>query len=218
MRTLTSAACLFGALLLASNGAAAQDRSPVDIQMGLDLITSRIQNVAAEQVGTGTRGWGLQVGGAATAYRVLSLTAELGAVAMRDGEQFSQDTDQGTMSSAVSSVLGTMAAGVRTPSLALGEENPLRLSVGVNAGHTWLKTTRGIDRCIDCHSEDLELRAGDFWEPSLYLTRGRGGLSARYRVYSADSNWENALMVGYTFVLRLPGAPKDVPAEPEPEQ
>jgi hypothetical protein len=216
MRFSTSAAYLFAAVLLAGHDASAQERTPVEAQLGFDLITGRIQNVAAEQAGTGTRAWGGQATGAVTAYRVLALTGEFGIVDMRDGRQFSQETNKGTMSSAVSAFLGTVAAGLRTPPLALAESDPLRLGASVSVGHTWIKTERMITQCAGCRSEDVELRAGDFLEPALYVTRGRGGLNARYRMYRDGSHWENAVIVGYTLRMRgRAAAPDKVPAEPE---
>jgi hypothetical protein len=222
MRVPTSAGFLSAALLLAFNGAAAQEmdtlelprRNPIESTIGFDLITSRIQDVAAEQVGTGTRAWGGQAIGSITAYRVLTFTGEFGIVDMSDERPFSQGTTEGEKSSSVSSFLGTVAAGLRTPPLALAPESSVRVSAGVSAGHTFISTERSIVECVDCHEEDLEIRAGNFVEPAVYLTRGRGGLNARYRMYGGDSNWENALIVGYTWSLRRVPKQSDTEAEP----
>jgi hypothetical protein len=213
MRVFTSAACL-SAALLASHGAAAQNPSSIETHLGIDLLTSRIQDVAAEQEGTGTRAWGGQAIGSVTAYRVLTLTGELGVVDMVDERPFQQGTTNGDMTSSVSAFVGTLAAGLRTPPVALEKESSIRLVAGVNAGHTWLRARRLITNCSDCHAEDVELRAGDFLEPALYVTRGRGGLNARYRMYRDGSNWENAVVIGYTWRLGpKAAAPEDVPEE-----
>lgn len=214
MRMISSAACLAGSLLLLGGTAAAQDRPTVQTHLGFDLMTSRIQDVAADAQGTGRRAWGGQAVGTVTAYRVLSLTGELGVLDMADERPFEQGTTRGDMTSSVSSFLGTLSAGLRTPPLALAEESSIRVVAGVNAGHTWVHTRRGITDCSNCHSEDVEFIAGNFLEPALHVTRGRGGLNARYRMYQEGSHWENAVMVGYTWLLgKKAAAPEDVPAE-----
>ena len=220
MRMISSAVCLAGSLVLLGGGtAAAQDQPTVETHLGFDLMTSRIQDVAADAQGTGRRAWGGQATGSVTAYRVLTLTGELGVLDMADERPFEQGTNRGDMSSSVSSFLGTLSAGLRTPPLALAEESSLRVVAGVNAGHTWVKTRRGIVDCSNCHSEDVEISAGNFLEPALHVTRGRGGLNARYRMYQEGSHWENAVMVGYTWLLgKKDAAPGDVPAETEAEE
>jgi hypothetical protein len=73
--------------------------------------------------------------------------------------------------------------------------------VGVGAGNTWLNVNRDITNCPTCHSEDVELGAGTFWEPGVHVTRGRPGISARYRMYRDDSDVRDALMIGLTGVF-----------------
>lgn len=214
---MISSVCLAGSLVLLGSGtAAAQDQPTVATHLGFDLMTSRIQDVAADAQGTGRRAWGGQAIGSVTAYRVLTITGELGVLDMADERPFEQGTTRGDMTSSVSSFLGTLSAGLRTPPLALAEESSIRVVAGVNAGHTWVHTRRGITDCTDCHSEDVEFTAGNFLEPALHVTRGRGGLNARYRMYQEGSHWENAVMVGYTWLLgkKAPAA-DDVPAEAE---
>lgn len=201
MRFFTCAVCLSASLLLTGGAAAAQDASTVVPSIGVELLTGRIQDVAAERAGTGTRAWGGQVTGGLTLYRLVSLGAEFGIVDMADEQPFSQPTDHGDMSSAVSAFLGTFTAGVRTPRLALSETNPVTVSAGINVGHTFLSTRQMITQCSDCHSEDVDIHAGSFWEPAVQLNRGRGGLTARYRIYGGSSNWENALMIGYSWTV-----------------
>jgi hypothetical protein len=199
MRFLPSAACV-AAVLLTCGAVAAQDGTAIP-SVGVELLTGRIQDVAADREGTGTRAWGGQVTGGLTLYRIVNLGAEFGIVDMADEAPFSQPTDHGDMSSSVSAFLGTFTAGLRSPRLALGETQPVTASAGLNVGHTWLSTRRMITNCSDCDSEDVDIHAGSFVEPAVQLNRGRGGLTARYRIYSGDSNWENALMIGYSWTV-----------------
>lgn len=85
----------------------------------------------------------------------------------------------------------------------------------MNAGRNFVSVDRSIAQCADCHSEDVNVRAGNFWEGVLQVAPGRGTVSARYRKYSGDSNFRDALMVGYSVPLRRPAPQKvEAPAEP----
>ncbi len=208
MRIVTSAICLAGSLLLATP-AAAQDPEPAEVpaaapsriplqkRVGFDLFTSGITPQSATLAGTGERAFGGQLTLGVTAWRVLDLSGDFGIIGMKDEAQFSQPTTGGEKSSGVAAGMLTLAAGLRTPPLQMGSD-PTTISAGVSAGRSWLDVNRTITDCVDCHGEDVEIGAGSFWEPGVHATRGRGGLSARYRVY-ADGDLEDALMVGYTW-------------------
>lgn len=216
MGRITSVACMAGGVLLLAveNPASAQVQHPLEPRFGLELLTGAVDPDQAEQAGVGTRAWGVQFSGAVTAFRVLTVGVDLGAVGLSDKRQFTENTTEGEKSSSVGAGMGSLALGLRTPPLALGGESPARVSAGVNVGHTWMGANRRIDRCADCHSEDVEIRAGDFWEPALTVNMGRWGLSARYRVYSGASSIRDAVMIGYSSnVGWRPAAPAEVPAE-----
>jgi hypothetical protein len=205
MRSITSAACLSAALLLGTTGtAAAQGRSNVETRFGLDLISSGIETVAADSAGVGSRAWGVQVTGNLIAFRVLSLNAEGGVIGMSDEAAFTQETTQGEQTSGVAAGMGTLSAGLRTPPLSLGGERPFHVSAGVNAGRSWVDVNRTITYCVDCHSEDVEVRAGNFVETMLQVGIGRGAMMARYRMYGGNSDFTDALIVGYTITTRRP--------------
>jgi hypothetical protein len=200
MRVFTSAACL-SAVLLAANGATAQQR-PTEFRAGLEFITSGIDPVAADSAGIGSRAYGVQLTGSLIVFRVLSLNAEGGAVGMSDEAPFTQGTTMGDRTSGVTAGLGTLSAGLRTPRVSLGGEGgerPLLVSAGVSAGRTWMNVHRSISQCPDCHSEDVDVRAGSFWEPMLQVDIGKGAAAhARYRTYLGDSDFKNALVIGYS--------------------
>jgi hypothetical protein len=214
MRTSTRFASLAGGclLFLGAHAAAAQEAPPetpapapeaarpagaIERRVGFELITGAIGGEAAEDAGTGSRLWGAQVNVAFTAYRVLSLSGDLGIVGMRDGRQFSQETTVGEQSSGVAAGMATLAAGVRTPPLALhAGEGAAAVSAGVSAGHSWLNANRTIANCYDCHGEDVQIGAGDFWEPALHVSWGRRVVSARYRMYGSGSDVRDAVMIG----------------------
>lgn len=210
----TTLTCL--TLLLATSGAAAaQNRSPVETRLGLDLLTSSIAPGAADSAGIGSRAFGAQVTGSLIAFRVLTLNADGAVILMRDERSYTQETTHGEKESGVGAGMGSLSAGLRTPSFPVGGDSPLLLAAGVNAGRSWVDVNRTITQCVDCHAEDVEVHAGNFWEPVLHLTTGRGSYSARYRMYRGDSDFRDALMVGYTVALPRP-RPRtvEVPAAP----
>ena len=215
MRLIPSPACLSAALLLATSGtAAAQLPSQVETRFGLELISSGIEPVAADSAGVGSRAWGVQVTGNLIAFRVLSLNAEGGIIGMSDEQPFTQETNQGEKTSGVAAGMGTLSAGLRTPPLSTGGEKPFHVSASVNAGRSWVDVNRNITYCYNCHAEDVEVRAGSFVEPVLQVGTGRGALIARYRMYSGDSDFKDALMLGYSISTRRPAPP--APPAPKP--
>lgn len=198
MRASSSLALLAGGvLLLVAGPAAAQSGIPLQKRVGFDLLTSGIEPQAALLAGTGERAFGGQLTLGVTAWRVLDVSGDFGVIGMKDEAQFSQPTTGGEKSSGVAAGVLSLAAGLRTPPLRMGTD-PATLSAGVSAGRTWMDVNRTIDRCMDCHGEDVEISAGGFWEPGLHATRGRGGLSARYRMYT-EGDLQDALMLGYTW-------------------
>jgi hypothetical protein len=199
IRAFAALACLSAALQIVHSDARAQGRT-TETRIGFDLLTSSIKPVAADSAGIGSRAWGAQVTGSLIAFRVLSLNAEGGIIGVSDEASFTQETNLGERTSGVAAGMGTLSAGLRTPPFSTGGPAPFFLSAGVNGGRSWLDMNRTISQCIDCHGEDVAVRAGTFWEPLLQVGTGRGALSARYRMYGGDSDFQDALMIGYSTV------------------
>jgi mono/diheme cytochrome c family protein len=177
---------------------------------GFDLLTSAVADGAANDAGTGTRAYGAQLRLGLAAFRVLTVSTDLGIVGMSDEREFTQETTHGEKTSGVAAGVGTLALGLRMPPLAVGGNAPATVSAGVNAGYALLHVTRTITNCADCHGEDVPLRAGAFWETGLEVNPGRRwGISARYRTYQGRSDLRNALMIGG--VVKIPSRS----AEPE---
>ncbi|MET0396860.1 MAG: hypothetical protein ABW277_08565 [Longimicrobiaceae bacterium] len=215
MRKLMVVAFTAGICLpLLGAGAADAQQAPKDGAIekwsGFDLLTSAVADGAAGDAGTGTRAYGAQLRLGLAAFRVLTVSTDLGIVGMSDEREFTQETTHGEMTSGVAAGVGTLALGLRTPPLPVGGTSTV--SAGVNAGYALLHVTRTITNCADCHGEDVPLRAGAFWETGLEVSPGRRwGISARYRTYQGRSDLRNALMVGG--VVKIPSRS----ARPEPE-
>ncbi|HEU0076194.1 MAG TPA: hypothetical protein VFQ76_01020 [Longimicrobiaceae bacterium] len=187
---------------------------PIEKWGGFDLLSSAIADGAAHDAGTGTRAYGAQLHLGLAAFRVLTVSTDLGIVGMSDEREFTQETTHGEKTSGVAAGVGSLALGLRTPRIAVGGKAPATVSAGVNAGYTLLHVTRTITDCVDCHGEDVPLRAGAFWETGLEVAPGsRWGISARYRTYQGRSDLRDALMIGG--VVRIPGRTASRPA-PEP--
>ena len=212
MRLLRSTVCMV-VLLLSAGGAAAAQGVPLERRMGFEVFTGALDTEAAETQGTADRMWGGQLNFGVTAFRVLSLGVDGGFVGIRDRRPFTEETTEGEMESTVGGVVGSLVAGLHTPPLGLAPNHAADVTLGVNGGLTWVGADRSINRCIDCTLERVRIHAGGFWEPALHVFHGKGGLSARYRVYGAGSDLRNALMIGY--VLRT-GRRDLAPADPQP--
>jgi hypothetical protein len=212
MRVFVSATCLCVLQLLAAGGAGAQAKQQVVFTLGADLISNSIDPVAAENAGVGSRASGLQLTGGLTAFKVLSVNLEGGIVGMSDEAPFTQETTQGEKTSGVAAGMGSLSVGLRTPPLSLGGERPVMLAAGVNAGHTLLDVTRTITNCADCHGESVGVEAGNFWEPVVQLGRGRAMVNARYRTYTGDSNFQDALILGLAVTVERKAKPASPPA------
>jgi len=214
MRLFKILAVLVGVLVSGGRAAAAQ-QAPLERWGGLELFTGSLDADAAETQGTADRMWGAQFNFGITAYRVLNLGVDAGIVGIRDRRPFTENTTAGERESAVGGVLGSLVAGLNTPSLALAPGRAADLRLGVNVGYTLIGADRSIDRCLDCNLERVRIHAGEFVEPALQLFHGKGGLSARYRMYRARADVRNALMIGYTFRAgKGPAAADSPPSAP----
>lgn len=212
MRHLRTVALLAG--LLAIGGRAAAQQAGLELWGGLDAFTASLTTDAAETQGTAGRMWGGQFSFGATSMRIVSVGADLGFVGLRDHRSFTEPTTGGDKTSTVGGVMGSLLAGLHTPSLALAPNHAADLQVGVNVGYTLIGADRSINECIDCTIESVRIRAGGFWEPGVQLFHGKGGISVRYRRYGGGSDVRDALMIGYT-LRAAPGRSRPAP-EPAP--
>jgi hypothetical protein len=212
MRVLVTAACTAGLLLSAGRVAAQQKPVPLEKTAGFDIFTAAVSDDAAQSEGTASRMWGGQFNFGVTAYRVLNLSAEAGVVGIRDRRSFTEDTNLGEKTSSVGGVVATVTTGLRTPPLHLAPSRAADVTAGINGGYTFVGLSRDITYCVDCTVESVKLHAGVFWEPAVQVYHGKGGVSARYRVFAPSADVSNALMIGYT--LRVgPRPAAESPAE-----
>jgi len=166
--------------------------------LGMELLTSAIDGATASTEGVGGRGWGAQLNVGVTALQVLTGRVDLGLMALNDKRRFTEETTAGERTSGVAGGLATVALGLRTPSLPLGEGMPASVSAGAGAGHSWISANRSIDRCLDCTAEDVHVDGGTFWEAGVQVDgRGRSGVSLRYRAYGGGSDLRSTLLLGW---------------------
>jgi hypothetical protein len=217
MRVFGLAACAAG-LLLSVGTAAAQQRPAFEKNIGLDIFTAAVSDDAAQSEGTASRMWGGQFTLGFTAARVLNLGAEFGVVGLRDQRPFSEDTNQGEKTSSVGGVVASVSTGLHTPALQLAPNHAADVTAGVNGGYTFVGLSRDITYCVDCTVESVKLHAGVYWEPGVQLYHGRGGVSARYRVFAGSADVSNALMIGYTLRTGARPAAETPAAAPKPAE
>ncbi|HET6232649.1 MAG TPA: hypothetical protein VFE05_21420 [Longimicrobiaceae bacterium] len=205
MRYLVRITCIAGCALLASTRAAAAQAAPnapkLEWRLGLDLLTSTIRSSAAEGAGTGSRGWGFLLD-AGVGSGLVSATADFGMESVHDNRSFSENTTEGYLSSSVTMLLGSVAAGVHTPPVSLGDPRGMKLSAGANVGYTWARADRGIDRCTDCTVEHLGVKGGAFVEPVVNLHRGTTVFNARYRMLQGNADLRSSFSIGVSAPLR----------------
>lgn len=198
MRLSPRAALVAGALLLFPGAAGAQSLPKPDLRLGLEMISSAVAPEVAAERKTGDRVWGGHLLVGLTWARLVTLNGELGGLWLRDEARFSQETTGGTKTSGVTGAHVSVAAGLRTPPLVVGGGGKTALSAGMSVGTTYMRVTRAIESCVDCHVDELELRAGEFLEPGVQLSFGQLAVGARYRLYGASSDLDNSIVIGVT--------------------
>lgn len=196
---LFTAVLVTGGILVSGGRADAQERLPLEKWAGFELLTGSLDSDAASSQGTGERMWGGQISLGAAAYGILSVRADGAIVGMKDHESFTVDTNLGERSSSLAAGVGSLSAGLRTPTLGLAPEHAADVSAGVSVGNTWISATRTVSECVDCPGDTLHFSAGTFWEPGVQFFHGRHGASVRYRVYGSDVDLRNSLMIGYVW-------------------
>src|SRR5690349_8111242 len=134
MRSYKLVAVFTGALVF--GGQAAAQQVPLEKWGGFEVFTGSLDAAAAETQGTADRMWGGQFNFGVTAFRLLDLGVDGGFVGIRDRSPFTEETTGGEKTSTVGGVVGSLVAGLHTPSLALAPGRAADLRVGVNVGYT----------------------------------------------------------------------------------
>lgn len=100
-----------------------------------------------------------------------------------------------------------VAIGLRTPFLAVQQTKHGWTAVALHAdiGEGWLSGSRGIPDCVNCTTEHLQFRSGNFWRVGADLTvpatRLRYGVTAEYQRYLGSSSVTDELQVKGTFTF-----------------
>jgi len=100
----------------------------------------------------------------------------------------------------------SVAAGLRTPYLALGATNNGWVATALFAeyGTANIGGGRSISNCVDCRSDDLEMPGGTFWRAGVDLVvPGRSptfswGLTVSYVSYAAGAGFNDEVRLGFS--------------------
>jgi hypothetical protein len=144
---------------------------------------------------------------------VFSISTAFSVAFPTDNASFNQEVvpelgggDPHTAESSLSVVSYSIAAGLRTPFLALGEANGGWVATALFAeyGTAGVSGTRTISNCVDCREDDLDMSGGGFWRTGVdLLVPSRKptfswGLTVSYQRYAADAGFGNEIRVALT--------------------
>ncbi len=172
-------------------------------QIGVGTTVSSIKSEPANAQGIGKSGIGFILSAGAPVYKVLAFSLDAGVEFFDDKKQFTQQTTGGEMSSSVSMLYGSIAAGLVTPRIRFSK-NPkgLGLVLGMYYGTEWIGGDRSIEKCVDCRSENVDLKGGVYREPALQIyISGSTGVGLSYRYYNDRSDLKNRLILKIVFLL-----------------
>jgi hypothetical protein len=100
----------------------------------------------------------------------------------------------------------SVAAGLRTPFLALGASGNGWVATALFAeyGAAVIGGSRSISDCVDCRDDDLSMQGGTFWRVGVDLivpTRGptfSWGLTVSYQRYAPGAGFSDEVRVGFS--------------------
>jgi len=184
-------------------------KSEWTFQFGAGITTSSVKSDAADKWGIGTRGFGLQISVSPLFRRIFAIRLDFGGETISDKQKFTQETTAGEISSGVTLFFGSIAAGFFIPPVRLDKKTEaVRLAVGVNVGTQWVTGERSLQTgsntiCVNCRRENLDLRGGFYFEPTIQLHISRRSvLGLSYRRYKDRSDLQDSVVLKYIYSIR----------------
>jgi hypothetical protein len=146
--------------------------------MGLliDLGYGKLDTTQTRAKAIGDSGFAFGASLNADVFDLVSLGASAGTVFVDDNAEFAQGVvnlagDETTAESTLNVNLLALSAGLRTPTLRLGEVSGAGAYPGMwlfaRYGKSWQGASRSIANCGDCDSEDITLGDGAFLDSGL---------------------------------------------------
>jgi hypothetical protein len=177
--------------------AAAPNAAPKRFSFGIDANTMEMNSAAATSQMIGARSYGMQIDAGVNFARFLFASIDLGPQFLSDKASFTQATTAGDMNSTATLMYYSGMAGARTPAVHL----PIlpAASLGVYGGYSKTTGKRGIDKCVDCTSEDITIAGGTFVQPTIVLGEGNMRLRMSDRYFTDAKGIKSIISLGLQF-------------------
>ncbi len=174
----TSTAGLLLTAPTASADVGFQELYPFRMGLLIDLGYGKLDATQTRAKSIGDSGFAFGSSLNADVFDLVSLGASAGTVFVDDNAEFEQGVvnqagDETTAESTLNVNLLALSAGLRTPTLRLGEVSGAGSYPGIwlfaRYGKSWQGASRSIANCGDCDSEDITLGDGAFLDSGLLL-------------------------------------------------
>ena len=194
-RQLCLAALAFS--VVAGDALHAQDSIPArkPFVFGMTANAMSIDPSTAGAQFVGARSWGMQLDGGLLLKRFLYLGIDFGPQMLSDRASFTQSTTGGDMESTAGLVYFSAMAGPRIPAFQL-VPGMAPVAIGLYGGVSTTVAERSIDKCVDCHSEKVEIPGGSFVQPTFLFGAGRARLRVSDRLFMGGSGIRSVISVG----------------------
>lgn len=182
---------------------------PARFMFGLGGGFARVSEQSAAQAGIGDSGAAINGTLKLTIYDLFMVSGAFSVAFPSDYRPFSQEVmpqfggDVHSADSSLSIATYSVAAGVRTPFLALGSTSKGWIGAALFAeyGTAGFSGNRSISNCGDCRNDDLHMSGGSFWHAGLDLlvpsrsSKVAWALAAAYRRYEASAGFADEIYI-----------------------
>jgi hypothetical protein len=182
---------------------------PARFMFGLGGGFARVSEQSATQAGIGDSGATMSATLGFTIYDLFMVSSAFSVAFPSDYRSFSQDVmpqfggDTHSADSSLSVATYSVAAGLRTPFLALGSTPKGWVAAALfgEYGIAGFSASRSIGDCGDCREDDLHMTGGSFWHAGLDLlvpsrsSKVAWGLTAAYRRYVVGAAFTDEIYV-----------------------
>jgi hypothetical protein len=191
--------CIAALALVAAGGESlhAQDSIPARKPFVFG-ITANAMSIDPSTAGTqlvNDRSWGMQIDAGLVVAHYLYIGVDLGPQKLSDRASFTQNTTGGNLGSSATLVYYSALVGPRTPSFQLAPGLP-QIGLGVYGGVSGTSAERGIDTCVDCYADKLEIPGGTFVQPTLLFGSGPARVRVSDRLFLGGTGIRSVISAG----------------------
>ncbi len=159
-----------------------------------DLSTAKSEGIRSE-------GFGFSLGFSGLFFKYFLVGLEYGGDIPVDKSKFTNQTTLGELESGIYIHQFSMVTGLKSPGLALSENNESQLFGTLLIGKMWaFLEGRSIGNCLSCDEEDIDINGGAFIEPEIYYASSSVGIGLGYR-YFFNSDYRGKINVKLSFLI-----------------